>query len=64
MSLNLQQWLSEKLVSEITGRAAQTLRNDRCRRRGIPYSKVGRSVRYKMQDVVNYMESRRVEFEK
>lgn len=62
MSLKLQQWLTEKMVSEITGRAPQTLRNDRVKRQGIPYSKIGRSVRYKMEDIVNYMESRKVEF--
>ena len=56
------QWLTEKEVSKITGRAEQTLRNDRFNRRGIPYSKIGRSVRYKATDVFEFMESRKINF--
>lgn len=41
-------WIDEKIVSKITGRAIQTLRNDRFHRRGIPYYKIGRSVRYRL----------------
>ena len=57
------QYLNENEVSRITRRALQTLRNDRHRRRGIPYVKVGRSVRYKLDDVYEFMESRRIETE-
>jgi hypothetical protein len=57
------QYLTENEVSRITRRALQTLRNDRHRRRGIPYVKVGRSVRYKLVDVYEFMESRRIETE-
>jgi hypothetical protein len=57
------QYLTENEVSRITRRALQTLRNDRHRRRGIPYVKVGRSVRYKLDDVYEFMESRRIETE-
>ena len=57
------QWLTEKQVSAMTGRATQTLRNDRARRTGMPYSKVGRSVRYLLEDVVRYMEDRKVIFQ-
>ena len=53
-------YLTEKQVSEITNRALSTLRNDRFLSRGIPYIKAGRSVRYNLEDVVNYMESRKV----
>ena len=53
-------WITEKEVAEITGRAAQTLRNDRVRRRGIPYYKHGGSVRYLLQDVYSTMEEYRV----
>jgi phage terminase Nu1 subunit (DNA packaging protein) len=58
-----QKWVTEKKVSEITGRALPTLRNDRCKGKGIRYSKIGRSVRYLMADVIQFMESRRVETE-
>ena len=60
MKVQTPQWLTESQVSQIIGRAEQTLRNDRGKGRGLPYCKVGRSVRYKLEDVVEYMESRRV----
>jgi hypothetical protein len=47
-------------VSEITGRALQTLRNERHLGRGMPYVKVGRSIRYSLEDVVGFMESRKI----
>ncbi len=53
-------YVSEKEVSQITGLALLTLRNWRFKRTGMPYSKVGRSVRYTMEDVLHYMESRKV----
>lgn len=54
-------YLNEKQVKEITGRALSSLRNDRFNRRGIPYVKVGRSIRYSEQDVVSYMEERKIQ---
>jgi len=53
-------YVNEKRVSEITGRALPTLRNDRHNRRGIPYVKIGRSVRYALADVISYMEVRKI----
>jgi predicted DNA-binding transcriptional regulator AlpA len=53
-------YIGEKEVARITGRALPTLRNDRHRRRGIPYVKMGRSVRYNLEDVIEYMESRKI----
>ena len=57
---NLPQYVDEKIVSEITGRALPTLRNDRHNRRGIPYYKIGRSVRYALSDVIAFMESNKI----
>jgi len=57
---NLPKYIDEKVVSEITGRALPTLRNDRHNRRGLPYSKFGRSVRYSLEDVVDFMESKKI----
>ncbi len=54
------QYLTEKQVAEMTGRALQTLRNERFLGRGMPYVKVGRSIRYSLEDVVEFMESRKV----
>jgi hypothetical protein len=56
-------YLTEKEVSEITRKALPTLRNDRHLRRGIPYYKDGKSIRYNLNDVILYMESRKVSFE-
>jgi Helix-turn-helix domain len=57
---NLPKYVDEKRVSKITGRALSTLRNDRHNRRGIPYCRVGRSIRYSLSDVVEFMESRKI----
>ena len=54
-------YLTEVQVAEITGRALSTLRNERFSRCGIPYIKIGRSVRYSLQDVINFMEARKIE---
>lgn len=56
-------YLTDKEVSELTGRAIPTLRNDRCRGVGIPYIKLSRQVRYNIDDVVKYMESRKIQTE-
>jgi len=56
-------YLNEVEVSAFTGRALSTLRNDRFLRRGIPYLKISkRSVRYRTEDVVNFMEARPITF--
>lgn len=53
-------YVDERVVSRITGRALPTLRNDRFNRRGMPYCKISRSVRYRLSDVIDYMESRKI----
>jgi len=53
-------YLNEVQVAEMTGRALSTLRNERFNRCGIPYIKIGRSVRYSLQDVIDFMESRKI----
>ena len=45
------QLLTEKQVAEILGISVQTLRNERCQGKGLPYIKRGRSVRYIEEDV-------------
>ena len=57
------QYINEIQVSKITGIALSTLRNHRFEGRGIPYIKLKKSVRYKYQDVIDYMESRRIQTE-
>lgn len=53
-------YLNDFQVSEITGLAVSTLRNDRWLRRGIPYIKKGRAVRYDIKDVMDFMESKKI----
>jgi hypothetical protein len=54
-------WVDERVVSELTGRAIQTLRNDRIKGKGIPYTKIGRLVRYDLADLEACMKAGRVE---
>ena len=56
-------YITEKEVSLFTGLSLSLLRNSRFNRKGIPYVKVGRSVRYKYSDVTNFMEARMVKTE-
>jgi len=54
-------YLSEQQVAEITGISHTTLQQHRWQGKGLPYSKLGRSVRYLERDVFEYMEKHRVE---
>jgi hypothetical protein len=56
-------YIDEQEVARITGRALSTLRNERFQRRGIQYYKIGRSVRYCLADVIEFMEKHRIETE-
>jgi hypothetical protein len=57
---NTLQLIDEKELSRITRRALSTIRNDRHLGRGMPYIRIGRSIRYNLNDVQNYLKSRRV----
>jgi len=63
ISSDLQQYryLTEKEVAAITGRAVQTLRNDRHKGQGFAYIKFGRSIRYRLSDILAAMERHRIE---
>ena len=58
-----EKYLNEKQVSELTGLALQTLRNARFNSRLFPYVKIGRSVRYRISDIVAVMERHRIEID-
>jgi len=47
-------------VAELTGLSLQTLAQWRSQRRGIPYLKVGRTIRYDPADVQKYLDGCRV----
>ena len=53
-------WLTEKAVASLTGLSVHTLRAYRQRGVGIPYAKIGRSVRYLLEDIQTWMKSRRI----
>ena len=53
-------YLPEKTVAEMTGFSLSKLQQDRFYRKGIPYIKIGRNIRYSMQDVLDYMESHKI----
>jgi phage terminase Nu1 subunit (DNA packaging protein) len=54
-------YIKDKKVAEMTDLSVQTLRNDRYKGKGIPYSKRGRAVRYRVDDVIAYMEARKIQ---
>mgnify|MGYP000974902626 CR=1 FL=1 len=56
-------YLNEKQVKEITGLSLSFLRNSRFTGKNIPYVKVGRSVRYSQEDVIAFMENRKIKTE-
>ena len=56
-------YVNERKVAELTDRALPTLRNDRSKGVGIPYCKVGKSVRYRLSDVIGFMEKHKVKTE-
>jgi len=55
------QVINETQAAEILGRAVQTLRNDRHLRKGPAYLKLGRSIKYRVNDLVDYMEKHRID---
>ena len=52
--------LNEYEVAALIGFAVPSLRNWRCLGKGPPYVKMGRSVRYRLKDVLEWIESHRV----
>ena len=53
-----EQLLDEHEVARMLKRSVKTLRNDRSLGRGPRYVRVGRSVRYRLEDVRAYLSSR------
>ncbi len=52
--------VSAEEVAQLTGLSVETLAQWRSQRRGIPYLKIGRSVRYDLLDVQEYLRGCRV----
>ncbi len=53
-------YLTEKEVAAITGLSLSTIQKMRGHCRGIPYLKIGKAVRYVLEDVQAFMEMHRV----
>lgn len=52
--------INEKEAAKMTGRAIQTLRNDRHRNQGMPYLKIGRRVLYSIEDIRAFIDNHRI----
>jgi hypothetical protein len=59
--LKTNRYLTEKEAAELTGIPVQTLRNHRHMRRGLPYRKFGKHVRYFLPEILSIMESHRID---
>jgi len=63
--MEIPQWINEKEASRIMGVALQTLRNWRSQRKGPSYFVVSaRMIRYRLSDLIDFMEQRKVNFDK
>jgi excisionase family DNA binding protein len=56
----LTELLTPEQVARLTGLSPETLAQWRSQKRGVPYLKMGRAVRYHPSDVQNYLEGCRV----
>ena len=56
-----EKYITERETHGITRFALSTLRNHRHLGVGIPYIKMKTSIRYKLSDVISYMETRRIQ---
>lgn len=54
------QWVTEKEVARITGLSLGTIRAHRFKRVGIPYSKIGKSIRYSLHEIEVFMTNCRI----
>ena len=57
----LERYVTEKTVSELTNIPCSTLRKHRFFGEGMPYYKVNKTVRYLLRDVHDFMASRRIQ---
>lgn len=60
----MEKLVKEEIVADLTGLALSTLRNARHVGIGIPYHKLGRSVRYNLIDVEKYVARHRIDPER
>ncbi|WP_304114543.1 helix-turn-helix domain-containing protein [Mycolicibacterium bacteremicum] len=53
--------LTSKELAEVLGVSVDTLANERYLNIGVPYIKFGKRVRYRLDDVIAYLEKQRVQ---
>ena len=58
---NGKRYLKDTDVAKLIGRSVGTLRNDRLHGRGVPYTRICRSIFYDLDKVIEYMDSRTVQ---
>jgi len=61
MELVLSPTLNDDQAAKEVGVAVQTLRNWRHQQKGPAYLKIGRSVRYQLEDLKKFKENRRID---
>jgi hypothetical protein len=57
---SIPQVIDEYEAAKILSKSVQTLRNERYLRKGCSYVKMGRSVRYRVDDLLDYLEKHRI----
>ena len=51
-----------KETARLIDQAEQTLHNNRLQRKGLPYVKLGKSIRYALEDILKYISDNKVQF--
>lgn len=59
-STTVDKLIDSKTLSEMLSIQQSTIEKNRVMKRGIPYVKLNRAVRYKLSDINDYIESNRV----
>jgi hypothetical protein len=56
--------INEYEAARILAKSVQSLRNERHLRKGCPYIKIGKCVRYLLSDLIDYLNENRIDPEK
>jgi hypothetical protein len=48
--------VDEKIASQLSCKSVSTLQSDRHHKRGIPFCKIGKLCRYRVGDILNYLD--------
>lgn len=61
MRESVMETFKEEQLAKILNQSVQTLRNHRFLGKGVPYVKIGRSVRYLVEDVERFLKENRID---